>query len=50
MTTMEECIAADVADILEIAELQDRDIDQILDGIKCRARAILVTLEEGDPQ
>lgn len=49
MTTMEEAIAEDARSILIVADLQDRDFDEILDGIRHRARSILQTLEEGDP-
>lgn len=49
MTTMEEVIGEDARAILEIADLQDRDLDRILDGIRHRARNIIQTLQDGDP-
>jgi hypothetical protein len=48
--TMESAIAMDAAAILEIADLQDRDLDHILQGIRDRANNILATLNEGGPE
>lgn len=48
--TMESAIAEEARAIITLCGLQDRDFTDILDGIAHKARNILQTLNEGDPE
>lgn len=50
MDTMEEIIAWEARVIVELCDADSYSLEQMIDGIKAKARNILKTLEEGDPK